>query len=131
MKRHAYIFPIAIALFFMVLSFCIDVHANNENDFQLTIFSAEQQAIKREINSTQFEKDISLVLKFKVPSLNFNKGSGCSQKVVQMKEASIPVSVPLVIVVKNDLTNLNIYVKTVNISFKWEDDKVKIQEVNK
>jgi len=26
---------------------------------------------------------------------------------------------------------LNIYVKTVNISFKWEDDKVKIQEVNK
>ena len=64
MKRYAHIFPIAVALFFMVLSFCIEVHANNEKDFELTIFSAEQQAIKREINSTQFEKDISLVLKF-------------------------------------------------------------------
>lgn len=115
----------------IIVTFTIGVRANNDNkDFEITITSAETPKITRSsVPSTQFEKNIGLVLKVKIPSLNFKTGGCSTEKIFELKDASIPINIPLVITVNNDLSAISVYAKTINISFQWDATQLKIKEI--
>jgi hypothetical protein len=117
------IFTIIGLLLFVCILFAFSVSANEQYKVNLSLTQTEQPAsLSRALsNTTTFNKNISMDLKIKVPSLNLNGGCDGS-KVFNFKDAHIPIKIPLVIEVSNDLKALNVYAKTVEIEFIWDEN---------
>jgi len=110
-------------LVFVGILFAISVSADEQYKINLSLTQTDQPAsLARGLgDTTTFNKNISMDLKVKVPSINLS--SGCDgKKIIDFKDAHIPITIPLVIEVGNDLKTLNVSAKTVEIEFIWDEN---------
>lgn len=117
------VFTIIGLLLFICILFVFSVSANEQYKVNLSLTQTDQPAsLARGLGDiTTFNKNISMDLKIKVPSINTS--GGCDgNKIINFKDAHIPIKIPLVIEVSNDLKALNVYFKTVEIEFIWDEN---------
>jgi len=121
MKKKT-IFTIISLLLFICVLFSFSTSADEQYKVKLSLTQIEAPGnLSRGLNTTTFNKNILMNLKVKVPAINFN--GGCDgNKIINFKDAHIPIKIPLIIEVSNDLKELNVYAKTVEIDFIWSED---------
>ena len=122
MKKMTVFTIIGLLLFICVL-FAFSVSANEQYKVNLSLTQTDMPAsLARSLgDTTTFNKNISMDLKVKVPSINLS--SGCDgKKIIDFKDAHIPIKIPLMIEVSNDLKALNVSAKTVEIEFIWDEN---------